>query len=691
LDLNINFDIEQTHALVQSIYSETYKEFYLTVERKELEHDVFLWLCEIAKTDEVRLSASYCDTVGLGSTNLFTVELVNLVLSDFGQYSTVKIESTQLGTILLDQLENHTYQKEIYVSIDSANYPTVEGELCVYDGAIKKASVLFSFDTEFDSEFAYSIVKTESRIEATINGSHVFVSGREPIFGGSMYANVSRDGDYMGVLDLLTSHNLNSSTFTFDYSPVYFGNYSFEFYLNDPYFPDPQLICNATFDFIEPIPDSFFTHSIVKTESRIEVIINGTHIFTSGEEPIFGGSMYANVSRDGDYMGVLDLLTSHNLNSSTFTFDYSPVYFGNYSFEFYLNDPYFPDPQLICNATFDYVDPIPDSFFTHSIVKTESRIEVIINGTHIFTFGEEPIYGGSMYVEVYRDSFYMGALDLLTVHNLNSSMFTFDYSPVYFGNYSFEFYLNDPYLSNPRLICSSTLDYEDPIPDSFFTYSIVKSEARIEVIINGTHIFTFGEEPIYDGSMYADIYRDSFYMGALNLLTSHNLNSSMFTFDYSPNDFGNYSFEFYLNDPYFPDPQLICNATFDYEDPNPEPDPVTEFTYTVIKTESKIQVNIIGYYALVSGNQPIVDGSMYAYIYLEGNYMNVDFLLTYHGSNSSMFTFDYSPIVFGNYSFDFYLNDPYLVDPQIICNATFEYINPIPDPDPVTDRISDSS
>ncbi len=50
--------------------------------------------------------------------------------------------------------------------------------------------------------------------------------------------------------------------------------------------------------------------------------------------------MYAYTYRDGDYLDVIDLETSHNFNSSTFTFDYFPDYFGNYSFDFYLNDLY---------------------------------------------------------------------------------------------------------------------------------------------------------------------------------------------------------------------------------------------------------------------------------------------------------------------------------------------------------------
>jgi len=80
-------------------------------------------------------------------------------------------------------------------------------------------------------------------------------------------------------------------------------------------------------------------------------------VIVHGNEPIYGGSMYASTFRDGNFVDVIDLLTTHNLYDSTFTFDYSPIYFGNYSFDFYLNDPYLATPQLLCNATFEYRNP----------------------------------------------------------------------------------------------------------------------------------------------------------------------------------------------------------------------------------------------------------------------------------------------------------------------------------------------
>ena len=363
LDLNMDFDVVQTHSLVQSIYSDTYNEFYLTTDKKELNQDVFLWFCEIAKTDKIRLIATYNDTVGLGSANLFTVELANLILSDFGQYTTVKLESTQLGNILLEKMGNNIYQKVVNVSASPSNYPTVQGVLCAYDGAIKKASNSFSFTTKFDSEFINTTIKTESRIQVTINGSHIFMYGNEPIFGGSMYADVYRNNTYVDFIDLITSHGSHSSIFAFDYSPLYFGNYSFEFYLNDPYFATPQSIYNDTFDYKDPNPapnpdpDIEFSYTVNKTQSHIQVSVNGYYMLPSGNEPIVGGSMYAEAFRNGSYVGTTFLSTYHGSNCSTFTFDSSPIYLGNYSFDFYINDPYQAAPQFICNATLEYIDP----------------------------------------------------------------------------------------------------------------------------------------------------------------------------------------------------------------------------------------------------------------------------------------------------------------------------------------------
>jgi hypothetical protein len=249
LDLSIAFDIEQTHSLIQSIYSDDFKEFYLTTEQKNLEQDAFLWVCEMAKNDQVRINANYSESVALGSSNTFSVSLDNLILSDFGQYTTVKLESLQLGTIIFDQTANNTHEKEIYIPVDPNNYPTILGELSVYDGSTKVAELAISFSTNFDTIYDVSISRTESRIEITINASHRFASGEQPIFDGSMLAHVYRGGDYIDTMVLPSEHGLQSTEFIMIYRPSYSGVYEFELYLEDPYHSGPQFVLDTSYTY----------------------------------------------------------------------------------------------------------------------------------------------------------------------------------------------------------------------------------------------------------------------------------------------------------------------------------------------------------------------------------------------------------------------------------------------------------
>ena len=256
LGLNIAFDVEQTHSLIQSIYSDIYDEFYSTREREFLEQEAFLWACEMAKNDQVRINAIFSDSITLGSNNLFSVDLVNLMLSDFGQYTTVKLESVQLGTFVFDQMTNHTHQKEIHIPVDPNNYPLVIGELSVYDGSTKVAQLPISFNTTFDTIYGISISKTESKIEIIVNASLRFASGEQPIFDGSMYADVYRGGNYIDTVFLTSENELQSTLFRFVYRPSYNGIYYFELYLDDTYHPNSQFVVDTSFTYTGagPIP-----------------------------------------------------------------------------------------------------------------------------------------------------------------------------------------------------------------------------------------------------------------------------------------------------------------------------------------------------------------------------------------------------------------------------------------------------
>ena len=255
LGLQVAFDVEQSHSLIQSIYSISHLEFFESTEKSALLQEAFAWVCEMAKNDQVRVNAQYSNSIQLGGNNLISVELCNLILSDFGLYTTVKLESEQLGTILLDKMDNHTHQKEIHVPIDPQNYPLIEGELCVYDGSLKVAQFPISFQTTFESIYGVSISKTESRIEITVVASFRFISGEQPVYDGVIRAEVYRDGTYIDTIFFASEDDLKSTTFTFLYRPSYSGNYRFELYMEDPYHSSSQFIIDITYAYKDLNPN----------------------------------------------------------------------------------------------------------------------------------------------------------------------------------------------------------------------------------------------------------------------------------------------------------------------------------------------------------------------------------------------------------------------------------------------------
>ncbi len=256
LNLQVVFDVEQSHSLIQSIYSGSHHEFFESTERNALEQEAFAWICEMAKNDLIRINAQYSNSIQLGENNLISVELCNIILSDFGLYMTVKLESEQLGTILLDKMDNHTHQKEINVPIDPQNYPLIEGELCVYDGSHKVAQFPISFQTTFESIYNILVSKTESKIEITIIASLRFASGEQPVYDGLMRAEVYRNGILIDTIFFASKNDLESTTFTFVYRPSYFGKYRFEIYMEDPFHSSSQFVIDITYiytDLEDPI------------------------------------------------------------------------------------------------------------------------------------------------------------------------------------------------------------------------------------------------------------------------------------------------------------------------------------------------------------------------------------------------------------------------------------------------------
>ncbi len=249
LDLDILFDVDLTHNLVQAIYSEDLHEFYLTTDRKVIEQQAFLWICEMARNDKVRIDSQYTDDVMIGDYNTITASLCNIILADFGPYTTVKYESPQLGTIVLDPLPDNTFEKDVYITVNQDNYPQIDGFISVYEGIILIEQIPVLFQTSYGLIKDYLIVPHSSGVNSEVNISLLSASGSHPLHDSVVYAEIYKNDQMLEVKNFVVEHlePEGYSLFTLNYSARSTGNYVVKIYLDNPYETTTEFISEAQF------------------------------------------------------------------------------------------------------------------------------------------------------------------------------------------------------------------------------------------------------------------------------------------------------------------------------------------------------------------------------------------------------------------------------------------------------------
>jgi prenyltransferase beta subunit len=232
LDLNVEFDFHQIHGLVRDIFSEEFNEFYLTSDMKKLDQDIFLWICDMARTSQIGVEASYSDTCLLGGINHMDVSLYNLILQDFGSYITFKFESDQIGSYVFSKLANSTYAYDLSIPVDPQNYPSVEGYLRAYEGTQLKAELPISFLTNYTLEYNYTSSYNLESLLFEINAS-IIGNDKYPLNYGNAYVKVYKDNIFLRQVSAVPQIILNYSRFEITYIPQAIGEYMFELYLHD--------------------------------------------------------------------------------------------------------------------------------------------------------------------------------------------------------------------------------------------------------------------------------------------------------------------------------------------------------------------------------------------------------------------------------------------------------------------------
>lgn len=169
LGLSFPFDLDLTYDLIQDIYLQELNEYFLTTEYNSIEQDAFFWICDMAKNDDIKISAQYLDSVKLGGINNITVSLQNIVLREFGPYINVKFESDQIGKIPFTKQSDYTFNTELTIPDNPNNFPRVTGNITIYSGSLKIQDFPISFQTISDRYAA--IEGAEEEDDESIKGS----------------------------------------------------------------------------------------------------------------------------------------------------------------------------------------------------------------------------------------------------------------------------------------------------------------------------------------------------------------------------------------------------------------------------------------------------------------------------------------------------------------------------------------
>ena len=261
LDLNIDFNINLTQNLVKLLYSEVLNEFFLSRHSDDINQEVFLWICEMAKNGDLKIECDYTKSLPLGSVNTITASFKNLILNEFGQSISVMFESDQFGILNLEEQGDNTYQLSLLVPDIPKYFPYVEGILKIYDKSKIIGQIPIFFQTVIEQHVRYSILRDAENVWFKINISRNFSPGNESLYMSVVGVDIFRNNSHIQSQLLNHEEFPEYSQFSLSYTFKNSGDYYFNFSLIDDYYPsglflfdyEAQQIVNQE---IPPIPPS---------------------------------------------------------------------------------------------------------------------------------------------------------------------------------------------------------------------------------------------------------------------------------------------------------------------------------------------------------------------------------------------------------------------------------------------------
>ncbi|MFX1569448.1 MAG: prenyltransferase/squalene oxidase repeat-containing protein [Promethearchaeota archaeon] len=238
LDFEIDFNATLTNSLIKQIYFENENEFYESFKRLEIDQEIFLWICDMARNSELYIECDYIPSISLGSVNTITAYFSNLIFKEYGQLTTVTFVSTEFGTLSLEEQFDNSYQINFLVPEDPKYLPSIEGTLNIYDHSELIGQVPIFFETTFEQIIDYKVTENDKEITFNVNVSRKINSEFHPIHNSTVVVHVFKDGLSGEAINFTKTDLTTYSKFSCNYKCEGSGNYFFNITLVDKFYPN---------------------------------------------------------------------------------------------------------------------------------------------------------------------------------------------------------------------------------------------------------------------------------------------------------------------------------------------------------------------------------------------------------------------------------------------------------------------
>jgi len=520
----------------------------------------------------------------------------------------------------------------------------------------------YTHEYEYDLNVDTVITNQIDAIEFWVNAS-ILINNQEyrAIEDGMVCDHIFYEGELLQKVNFTGTHFETYSIFELEYNLPAFGNFFFELYLDDGHNISNHLIKTHSYDYIyELITDPSISPHI---DSIDFTVIGSLLVMDTEYRPVSNGTAYMNVFFNDNFLEERSLSEQEFSTYTEFTLTYMLTQFGNYSFEVYINDGIKETDYLLETYLYEYTyELLTDTGITNNI----TSLDFTVNGSMVVMDTDyRPLSGGYVFMKLYFDNILSNTIYFNDFNFDTYTIFNNSYELTQFGNYSFELYLNDGVNDTDHLLDMYFYEYAYELVEQT---QIINNIDSISFEINASLYMAEMEYwELENGRGYVNIYKNGFFIGELNLTAWHYDTYSIFYSPYNLPQFGNYTFEIYLDDGFNETDRLLETYS-------------CLFTYELL-TEVNISSNIDLIEFSVNASifvespeySPLPDGEAYLWIYYNDLFQEEFILPGTHFDNYSYFENAYNLNHFGNYTFELYLNDGYNITNYLLETYCYEY------------------